>query len=199
MLSPFDQLIFGETTLRLACRMSETKAILSSCGMTSLENLRGVHCIRFQTGMYETVASSHSHVCARCLQLLLFARPVGPLQLLKQRSMSTCGAPECDTNGCASTKQSPQQPPTRNLSTHQRTVSANPADARATPAPGSPAATANLNYVSKLLASRQQGYSMPGPFYTDPHIYEQDLKQLWHKAWLSVLEQNMLTDVKSFL
>lgn len=70
-------------------------------------------------------------------------------------------------------------------------MSANPAaaSAAATATPGSPTAAANLKFVSQLLDSRQAGYSLPGPFYTDALMYEQDLKSMWHKAWLSVWKE----------
>ena len=35
-----------------------------------------------------------------------------------------------------------------------------------------------------LLASRQKFFSLPQPFYTDPALYELDLKGIWERQWI---------------
>ncbi|KMK65206.1 aromatic ring-hydroxylating dioxygenase subunit alpha [Puniceibacterium sp. IMCC21224] len=38
--------------------------------------------------------------------------------------------------------------------------------------------------VLSLLLSRQPGYSLEQPFYTDPGLYDADLRHIWYKDWL---------------
>jgi Rieske 2Fe-2S family protein len=38
--------------------------------------------------------------------------------------------------------------------------------------------------VLSLLLTRQPGYSLPQPFYTDPDLYQSDLRHIWYRDWL---------------
>lgn len=38
--------------------------------------------------------------------------------------------------------------------------------------------------VLSLLLARQPGYSLPQPFYTDPDLFQTDLRNLWYCDWL---------------
>lgn len=41
-------------------------------------------------------------------------------------------------------------------------------------------------YLAQLLAQRRPGYSLPGPFYHDPTVFDADMEEIFHKEWIFV-------------
>jgi len=42
----------------------------------------------------------------------------------------------------------------------------------------------NNQFVADVVASRKQGYSLPGAFYSDERIYRAEIERIWRKGWL---------------
>ena len=40
--------------------------------------------------------------------------------------------------------------------------------------------------IAKLVASRQEGFSLPGNFYSDELVYRAELERIWRSGWLFV-------------
>lgn len=40
--------------------------------------------------------------------------------------------------------------------------------------------------VERQLRNRRPGHTLPGPFYSDPTIYRQDLERIWYREWIFV-------------
>jgi len=40
--------------------------------------------------------------------------------------------------------------------------------------------------IANLVASRQEGFSLPGDFYSDQLVYRAELERIWRSGWLFV-------------
>ena len=61
------------------------------------------------------------------------------------------------------------------------------AGARGAPSPAVPAAAlagAGAAQADAIVATYQAGFALPGPFYTDPGLYELELTRIWYQGWL---------------
>lgn len=38
--------------------------------------------------------------------------------------------------------------------------------------------------IGNLIAECRDGYTLPGPFYSDPEIYQRDVERIWRREWL---------------
>lgn len=46
------------------------------------------------------------------------------------------------------------------------------------------ATVSDNQFVANLVATRKQGYSLPGAFYSDERIYRSEIDRIWRKGWL---------------
>ncbi len=52
--------------------------------------------------------------------------------------------------------------------------------------------------LSDLLARRQPGYALEGPFYSDPEVYQRDLETLFYREWLFAIPAAQLTKTGAY-